>query len=143
MKHALTIILSILCWLGAITAEVFCGVAIMVLLSEGMDLVMMVYLSALFILGPCMSVVAFRMFYRHYLPSAKQAKWLSAMSILTFVLCLPTCYYLIAFIFDNYAGFTPPFGIFATILSVIIPIASVTICIYVLKHALQRLNETN
>ena len=149
MKHALTIILSIICWVGAISAEVFCGVAIVFLLRNVIEFtvseltVLMMYFPALFILGPIMSVVAFRIHYRHYCPSAKWAKWIVAFAIITFLLCLPTCYFLIAEIFKINSPFTHPFGVLSTLLSIIIPIASVTLCFYVLRHTLPRINESN
>lgn len=152
MKHVLTIILSIVCWVGAITAEVFCGFTLWLLFRElfgeaGMSMteyaVTLLYLLALFILGPTVGITAFRMRYRHHQPSHRQAKMLVALAIITFVLLLPTCYFLIVGAFDLGAIITPFARVIGIVLSLIIPISSVTLCYYVLKHALQQLTETH
>lgn len=148
MKHTLTIILSFICWVGTITAEIICGFAIWLLICEvGMTTtdfaVTLPYLLALFILGPTVGITAFRMRYRHHQPSFRQAKVLVALTIITFVLLLPTCYFLIVGAFDLGAIKTPFVIVIAVLLSIIIPISSVTLCCYVLKHALQQLTETH
>ncbi|MCQ2294592.1 MAG: hypothetical protein MJZ67_02965 [Bacteroidales bacterium] len=159
MKHILTIILSIVCWVGSITAEVFCGFTLWLLFRElfgeaGMSMteyavsmteyaVTLLYLLALFTLGPTVGITAFRMRYRHHQPSHRQAKMLVALAIITFVLLLPTCYFLIVGAFDLDVIITPFARVIGIVLSLIIPISSVTLCYYVLKHALQQLTETH
>lgn len=148
LKQVLSIALRVACWIGALVAEVFCGFAIWVLLSggivAGVELaVTLGYLVALFVLGAAMSWAAFGMHYRRYRPTHPHAKTLIALSIITFVLLLPTCYFLIIGAFDFDAIITPFVRVIAVLLSIVIPISSITICYYVLKHALQQLNETH
>lgn len=144
MKRILIILLSIICWFGAILAEVFCGFSIALLFFSTKEFtlaelaVTLTYLGILFVFGPIMYVAAFRFFYRQYHPSHRIAKSLIALSIITFALILPTCYFLILSIFELSGTFLL---VLSLILAFTIPISSITTCIYVLKCSLQQLNE--
>lgn len=149
LKRVLYTTLRVACWIGALVAEVFCGFAIWMLLSgdvmvPGMEMfVTLGYLMALFVLGAAMSWFAFSMYYLHYRPTHTHAKALTALSIITLALLLPTCYFHIVGAFDLDAITVPFVRVIGVLLSIIIPISSITICYYVLKHALQQLNETH
>lgn len=146
MKQIFTILFSSICWVGATAAEVLCGYVIYIMLifietPVAEAIILLVYLLSLFVMGLILGISAFRMFYHHYQPTEKKAKWLIVLSIITFVLSVPTFCYLINTTLE--ISLTPPFNIIASVFDLLIPIACITICLYVMKQALLLLNKTS
>lgn len=153
MKHIASVVLSIITWIGAVLGEIYCGFALLFTIVgwinpvEGLDLsngefaVMMVYFIALFLLCPIISVAAFRMRYRHYVPEPQKAKTLTTLALITFVLLLPSCYYTIRASFYIWSYRSVFFAVSSILFDVCFFIASITICFYVFKHSTLQLND--